>query len=139
MGKRKPVAADWPSFESPLLQEIATAFLRRRKAIAYHGGLVCQRELGESEAIERLNLDAGELRLCIWSDGVMWLGLCVRACGRDAGWAFKDTFHGDVGDVSGEALVAMVLATLSLPWGADPATEREQLRGLWARVHPYTG
>jgi hypothetical protein len=139
--KREPVAGDWPSFDAPLLREIAAAFLRRRKAIAYHYGLSCEREFSESAAgaVERLNLEAGDLRLSAWSDGVMWLAVCVRGFGRGAGWAFKDTFHGDVRDVSAEALVAMVEATLALPFGANPDKERELLRGVWARVRPSSG
>jgi hypothetical protein len=69
----------------------------------------------------------------------MWLGVCVRAFGRGAGWAFRDSFHGDVGDVSAEALVGMVEATLAMTFGSDPENERRQLWQLWARVHPYSG
>lgn len=139
--KREPVPADWPTFDAPLLREIVAAFLRRRKAIAYQAGLSCEREFSESatDAIERLNLDAGNLRLCIWSDGVMWVAVCVRGIGRGAGWAFKDTFHGDVQDVSAKTLVRMFEATLALRFGADRDHERKQLREVWARVHPYTG
>jgi hypothetical protein len=139
--KRKPATEGWPTFDAPLLREIAAAFRRRRKALAYRVGLSCERQFTESAegATERLNLEAGDLRLSAWSDGVMWLALCVRGFGRGAGWAFKDTFHGDVQDVSAEALVGMVEATLALTFGADPDQERERLRGVWARVRPYAG
>jgi hypothetical protein len=138
---RESVAGNWPTFDAPLLREIAAAFLRRRKAIAYHTGLSCGREFTESGAntFERLNLEAGGLRLSVWSDGVMWLAMCVRGTGRAGGWAFRDTFHGDVRDVSAEALVGMVQATLALPFGTDAVKEREQLRGVWSRVRPYAG
>lgn len=137
--KREQVAWDWPTFDAPLLQEISIAFLRRRKAIAYHRGLTCERELSESAAgaVERLNLEAGDLRLSAWSDGVLWLAVCVRGFGRGAGWAFKETFHGDAQDVSPKALVAMFEATLALPWGADSEEMRLQLREMWASVRPY--
>jgi hypothetical protein len=104
-------------------------------------GLSCTRKFTESAAgtVERLNLDAGNLRLCVWSDGVMWLGVCVPAFGRGAGWAFQDISHGDVQDVSAVALVGMVEAALALPFGSDPDSERRQLRDVWARVHPYAG
>jgi hypothetical protein len=139
--KRKPVAEDWPTFDAPLLREIATAFLRRRKAIAYHSGLSCEREFSESAAgaVERLNLVAGDLRLSAWSDGVMWLAVSVRGFGRSAGWSFKDSFHGDVQDVSAETMVGMVEATLALSFGADQDQEQQRLRGVWARVGPYAG
>jgi hypothetical protein len=89
--------------------------------------------------VERLDLEAGSLRLSAWSDGAIWLGVCVRGFGPSGGWAFKDTFHGHVGDVSAEALVGMVEATLALPFGADAVKEREHLRSVWARVRPYAG
>src|SRR5689334_21247467 len=106
--------------------------MHRRRALAYHAGLSCEREFSESGtgALERLNLDVGKLRLCIWSDGVMWLAVCVRGFGRGAGWAFKDTFHGDIRDVPAETLVGMVEGTLTLPFGSDPERERKQLRRL---------
>ena len=139
--KRKPVTLAWPTFDAPLLRAVAAAFLLRRKAIKYHAGLACQREFSESATgtFERLNLDtgAGHLRFSIWADGVMWLAVCIRGSGRGAGWAFKDTFHGDVNDVSAEALVAMVEATLALPLGSDPDRERQQLRAVWTRVRPH--
>jgi hypothetical protein len=131
----------WPAFDAPLLRGIAAAFARRRKAIASRSGLSCGREFTESAAgaVERLNLEAGALRLCVWADGVMWLTACVRGMGRGAGWAFKDAWHGDVQDVSAEALVGMVEATLALRLGSDPDRERRELRAVWARVHPYQG
>jgi hypothetical protein len=132
---------DWPTFDAPLLQGIANAFLRRRKAIKYRTGIACDREFSESPVgtIERFNLEtrAGKVRLSIWADGVLWLAVCVRRSGRNAGWAFQETFYGDVKDVSGEALVGMFEATLALPFGADRQSERQQLREVWARVRPY--
>jgi hypothetical protein len=135
------MAVDWPTFDAPLLRDVAAAFRLRRKAIAYRVSVTCQQEFSESAvgAVERLNLDAGNLRLSVWADGVLWLGFCVRRHGRGGGWAFKDTFHGDVQDVSAEALVRMVEATLGLPLGSDPDSERRTLRAVWARVHPYQG
>ena len=111
------------------------------KAIAYRVDLSCGREFSESVVggVERLNLEAGELRLCIWADGVMWLSVCVRGFGRGVGWAFKETFQGDVQDVSAEALVRMVEATLALRFGSDTEEERQELRTVWARVHPHKG
>jgi hypothetical protein len=134
-------AVDWPTFDALLLREIATAFLRRHKAIAYRASVSCEREFSESAtgAVERLNLEAGHLRLCIWADGVLWLAVHIRGFGPAVGWAFKDTFHGDVRDVSAPALVGMVEATLALRFGSDPDRERQQLRAVWARVHPHAG
>jgi hypothetical protein len=142
--KRKPEgSATWPTFDSPLLQGIAAEFLRRRKALRVRAGLACQREFSETAAgsIERLNLEfpIARLRLSVWADGCMWLSVCVPAAGRNAGWAFRDTFHGDVQDVTGATLVGMVESTIAISFGVDPATEREQLRKIWERVRPYAG
>ncbi len=130
----------WPSFDATLLVEIAAAFLRRHKAIAYRAGEVtCSREFDESGTIERLNIDlwGGHLRVSVWADGVLWASVCIRGSGRNAGWAFRDSFHGDASVVCPAAMVDMTEATLELQLGADPATEREQLREIWERVHPY--
>ena len=144
--KRKPAFDNWPTFDAPLLQSIAAAFLLRRKAIAYQAGLCCQRDCSESAtgAVERLNLDlhAGHTRLSVWADGVMWLAVCVRGFGRGAGWAFKDAFHGDVRDVSPETMVGMVEATLALPLGDNTESgcgQQQIIRSVWARVSPNAG
>jgi hypothetical protein len=141
--KRDSVAADWPAFDTPLLVGVAIAFTRRRKAMAYHADISCTREFGESSsgAAERLNIELrrGQVRLSVWADGSMWLGVSVRGRGRNAGWAFQDRFHANIADVSVEALVSMLEATLSLQFGRDPASERQQLRGLWACVRPQAG
>src|SRR5262245_8815730 len=135
-------SAEWPTFESPLLQDIVAAFRRRRKAIAYKAGLSCEREFTETSdgAFERLNLDLrhGQVRLSVWADGGLWMSVSVPGKGRNSGWAFQDAFHGDVQDVSGGTLVGMLEATLAQPLGVDPAAEREQLRQIWKRARPRT-
>jgi hypothetical protein len=136
--KRKRAATDWPTFTALLLRDVAAAFLLRRKAIAYLVGLSCSREFSESatESVERLNLDtgSGHCRLSVWADGVVWLSVCVRGLGPGAGWLFQDSFHGQMNDVSAEALVRMFEATLALRLGSDPESERQQLRAVWASV-----
>jgi hypothetical protein len=135
----------WPAFDSSLLQDVAAAFLRRRKAIRYQAALSCEREFSETAhaVLERLNLDVrpgrGDLRLTIWEDGVMWLRLCVANRGRNTGWAFNDQFHGVIHDLSPEALVVMVEATIAEPFdpgSADPENYRERLWTIWQRVRP---
>ena len=140
--KQAPRSA-WPTFEAPLLQEVAAAFLRRRKALRCKAGLTCEREFSETSdsAVERLDLDLrpgqGDLRLSVWADGVLWVRLCVKALGRNSGWAFLDCFHGDVQDVSAATLVGMVEATLTDPFEvgrSDSLAYRERWRQTWARV-----
>jgi hypothetical protein len=142
--KRKPAESEtWPVFDSPLLQGVSAAFLRRRKSLRVKSGLTCERVFSETatETTERLNLGfpTAHLRLSIWADGCMWLSVCVRASGRNAGWAFQDSFHGDVQDVTGATLVGMVEGTIALSFGNDPLTERDRLRKIWGRVKPYAG
>ncbi len=139
--RQQPVPVSWPTFDAPLLQSVAAAFWSRHKAIAYHREVSCEREFSESGSgvVERLNLNVGDLRLSVWADGVMWLAVSVRGLGRSAGWAFKDTFHGEIHDVPSDELVGMVEATLALRFGTDPVGEQGRLRGVWARVRPTAG
>src|SRR5262249_27692533 len=104
-------------------------------------GPSCERDFSESATgtVERLNFEVGDLRLCVWADGVMWLAVCRRGFGRGTGWAFKDTFHGDVQDVAAETLVGMVEATWALPFGSDRDKERQVLRAVWAGVRLCAG
>jgi hypothetical protein len=126
-----------------LLRDVASAFLSRRKALHYQAGLSCGREFSETaEGVwERLNLDfrGGRMRLSVWADGGLWLCACVPGRGRHTGWSFLDSFHGDMRDVSAQALVGMVESALALPFGKDPPRERERLRELWGRVRPRPG
>jgi hypothetical protein len=130
----------WPAFDAPLLQEISAAFLRRRKPLAHKAEASCEREFSESKSktFERLNIDLRigpqrrRVRLSVWSDGAMWLCVWVDAPGRGAKRRYKDRFHGDVRDVSSERLVGLIESTLS-----QPALEWQELRNLWAQVHPY--
>ncbi len=54
--KRKQDSDDWPTFDAPLLQDIAAAFNRRYKAIAYQADRSGQREFSESAmgAVEQI-------------------------------------------------------------------------------------
>ena len=142
-GRRRRTALVWPEFYADLLERISSAFLRRRKAISHHARLTCARDFTESsrEAIERLNieLDSPFLRLSVWGDGCLWLGICVRHTRRSKGWAFKDQFHGTALDLSAGTLVALVENTLGLALGSDRRGDRERLREAWALVHPCEG
>ena len=140
--------ANVPAFDSPLLQEVAVTFARRRKAIRYRAGWSCDREFSEAAdgTVERFNLDlrpnGGDLRLSVWADGGLWVCLCVARPGRNAGWAFLDQFHGCIADVSPATLVGMVEATFAesfRPGESDPGAYRERLRTIWKRVRSGAG
>ena len=141
MKRKRAGSPGWPTFDAPLLRDIASAFLSRRKALRYQAGLSCGREFSETAGgvWERFNLDlrGGRVRLSVWADGGLWVSVCVPGQGRHGGWSFLDSFHGHMQDVSAPALVGMVESTLALPFGEDPA--RERLRRLLSRVHPRSG
>jgi hypothetical protein len=145
MKRKRPDEPPGPTFDAPLLQAVAGALLRRRKAIRYQAGWSCEREFSETDAgvSERLNLDLhpgdGDLRLSVWADGLLWLRLCVAGPGRNSGWAFLHSFSGSVLDVAPETLVGMIEATLAEPFLAgqsDPTAYRERLHTIWKRVQP---
>ena len=143
MKRQRAGSAGWPAFDAPLLRDVASAFLSRRKALRYQAGLACGRDFSETaEGVpERFNLDlrGGRVRLSVWADGGLSLSVGVPGRGRHSGWSFQDSFHGGMCDVSAWALVGMVEATLALPLGEDPPRERERLRQLWGRVRPHPG
>jgi hypothetical protein len=140
--RRKKTTDDWPAFDASLLQEVSAAFLRRRKSMKYRFGLSCERGFSETATgtFERLDLNTDWpllLGLSIWEDGELCLDVRLRPTKRQGPWVFKDSFYGDVNDVSGKALVQMVERTLSVPRGVDPEREKQKLREVWARVRPH--
>jgi hypothetical protein len=146
MGRKGLSPDGWPEFEAPLLREVAAAFLRRRKTLAYHAALSCRKEFAEGSDGVRERLDlvrqgvlGGIVQLSVWADGEVWVSVCVRGRGRNSGWAFADSFNGTALDVSAATLVGMVGATAALRFGPDPPAERERLRLVWARVSPRPG
>jgi hypothetical protein len=129
---------EWPEFAAPVLREVAAAFLRRRKAIRYHGRLTCGQDVSETAtgSYERLNLDFDgllglQLRLCLWEDGVLWVRACVRRPGTNRGWAFLDHFYGDWRDLAPAELVTKFEATILLCSGAVTVEGNDRLRALW--------
>jgi hypothetical protein len=91
---------------------------------------------GERFDLVREDLLGRVLQLSVWADGSLWVSVCVRGKGRNAGWSFADSFNGSALDVAPATLVGMVVATGTLRLGSDPPAECEQLRLLWARVSP---
>ena len=145
MGRKKSSSGGWPGFDSSLLGDIAAAFLRRRKALAYSAALSCLREWSEGPdgATERLDFTRRDclgqiLQLSVWADGRLWVAVSVPGRGRNAGWAFADRFTGTALDVGPATLLGMVESTVAGTFEADPAAGREKLRAIWARVSPQT-
>jgi len=100
--KKSPEQPSSPRFESDRLHGIAHAVAQRGKAIRYHGDLECRRAIEDFG--ERLNVDFTAIggfcvRLSIWTDGVLWLGITKPGPRRVGGWAHYDPFHSHLGDL----------------------------------------
>jgi hypothetical protein len=105
-------------FDSDLLFEIASAIQRRGKAIRSHGKLKCTREL--ESPFERLNVDFHDIlgrtvRLCVWSDGHLWL--CVTQPGprRTGGWALRIELRSHVAEFDGPEFCRRFFQTIHSP------------------------
>jgi hypothetical protein len=110
-----------PSFESALLRDIASAIERRGKAIRYHGELKCSRAVEDS--IERLNVDftaisGFRLRLSVWPDGVLWLGITEPGSKRIGGWKYRDEFHCQLQGLAAQGIVERFEQTINSPTDA---------------------
>lgn len=113
------------SFEATVLREIASAVEHRRKAIRYHGELECGRTIEDS--VERLNLDfiairGFRVRLSLWPDGMLWLGITKPGPRRTGGWTFYDEFHSQFGGLDAGDVIERFEQTIHSP---------TQARDLW--------
>jgi hypothetical protein len=105
-------------FECRLLHDIASAVERRGKAIRYHGALECGRAVEDS--IERLNVDfkgisGFRVRLSIWADGALWIGITKPGPGRTSGWAYRDEFRSHLGGLDTHNVVERFEQTIHSP------------------------
>ena len=143
VGMDKSVS-DWPTFDSPLLRRIADAFVRRRKAIRYKSKeLLFEKELDEQDGrrYERLNIQVSrweqrptQIRLSIWEDSVLWLGVHQPA---KRGWAFKMEFHGHVEAIAPAEVVGLFEETMSLASEVSRSDDSEDgIRELWKEANP---
>jgi hypothetical protein len=131
--------AAWPGFDSSFLGDIASAVQRRGKAIRYQTRLSCEREWEERTdgTWERMNLDLVshvQVRLSVWSDGIMWLRVCQAGPRRSGGWKFLDRLAGDVRLLPPSEVAERLEATLALCSSPHPANFSQRLRGLWKAV-----
>ena len=119
-------------FESALLREIANGVEQRGKAIRYHGELECSRVVEDS--IERLNVDftatvGCRVRLSVWPDGALWLGITEPGARRTGGWAYRDEFHSHLDGLDAHSVVERFEQTIHSP---------TQARGFWPESHDET-
>ncbi|MEQ9542260.1 MAG: hypothetical protein RIU46_36230 [Deltaproteobacteria bacterium] len=109
-----------PLFNSERLDAVAVAVGRRLKAIKnYASDAECTRE-AEAIVDERLNIDVTlgpssrtKVRLSVWPDSVMWLGVHMANVGKHAGWKTDLALEGDLSGVPSETVVQLLERTIS--------------------------
>jgi len=138
MAKPTPRHPHVPQFDNALLDQIGVALGQRIKPMrkAAVATLVVARDLGDHG--ERLTLDLVtrvgrcQVRLRVWTDAHLFLGLHEPAPGRNAGWAFAYTARGDVSALSATRLVAKLERTLAMTHRTSRKPETKNLiTELW--------
>lgn len=107
-----------PVFESEFLCGVVEAFERRGKAIRYHGRLQYSRaveDAGERLNVDFANLAAVRIRLSIWQDGIIWLGVTKPGARREGGWLLNLGFHSQAAGSSGPEICRRFEQTLAQP------------------------
>lgn len=105
-------------FESALLHAIAVAVERRGKAIRYHGELECTRDIeatGERLNIDFTGLDRFHVRISVWADAVLWIGITQPGPNRTGGWKFYDEFNSEVTELDAAEIVERFEQTIHSP------------------------
>lgn len=128
-------------FTSASLIAISQSFAHRAKAIKYHSSeFVLIRET--EDRAERLNCDvaligrpAARVRLSIWDDGSMYLGVHLPGTRREGGWAFEYRRNGSVNGIEPSAIVAMLEESLlAAHFAKDSSWAATRLDDIWARA-----
>jgi hypothetical protein len=120
-----------PNFATDYLNEVATAFKKRNKAIQYKGrNFTFDKEIDNNK--ERLNVDfvaanSTQVRVSIWEDGIMYFRICL---GSKKGWIFNIQFYGDATNIRVNELVETFEESIHL------STE-EKLMAVWKNINPY--
>lgn len=112
-----------PSFESGFLDALAAALARRARALKYQAsGLACSRAVTPHGEVLHLDIDVGRtratrIRVMVWSDGMVRLGVHQPAPYRVGGWAISLERHGDIRHLSPADVVEKVEQTLEAVHG----------------------
>ena len=131
-------------FEDPLLNECATAFERRGKAIRYQTKALAIERAVEADGAERLNVDAStvearptQVRLVLWAEGGLWFQAARPGPSARGGWDFLFSFNGTLGDVDPDELVATFESSLGEVHASSGVSDAAaRLLALWSRVQP---
>jgi hypothetical protein len=116
------------------LDDVEAAFLRRRRANRYRDkSFRVSREV-DPDGWTRVNVDAHDKRLSVWSDGALWFQLAVAGPKRTGGWAYLLSFHGSVVGIDPCDLVVWFEHSY-VTSVADPDLTSRLLK-IWASVQP---
>ncbi|HEX2592740.1 MAG TPA: hypothetical protein VHL34_14655 [Rhizomicrobium sp.] len=121
---------DSPNFQSEFLEDVATAFRKRRKTLKHHARIAefaKVYELVDGEKMERLEIRIGNdsrnaalLRLHAWPDRLIWLG---ASRSMKVGWLWEWTYEGRLlGEHRGNAIVAALEETFALMYQMNQAS-----------------
>jgi len=125
---------------SPSLASIASAFLRRRRALAYKTSTFELTRETDADGHERLNVDAvvrgTHVRSSFWDDSSLWYRACHPGPSRSGGWEFMLAFSGEVGDAKPDDLVDMFERSLDSAHGKDPSQHSSEILAVWDRIRP---
>ena len=125
-----------PRFESEFLDDLATAFRKRRKSLSHRAEAAefsKVYELVGTEKVERLEINLpywnrGALRLHAWPDRIVWLDARKRA---KKGWEWVWTIDGRIiGDAKLPDIIKALGDTLSLLHEMD-ASRVDEFNTVW--------
>ena len=132
---------NFPSFDSPFLEEVALSLRKRSKAIKNRAvRFTCERvrELRDSGDYELMEMQIElhrtpriQFSFKLWSD--RWLWIDIRQPSK-RGWLFDWQHDGRVGDTEPSGIVESIITTLKIPYSDDVLVVRSKLDNLWAKV-----
>jgi hypothetical protein len=133
-------AASDPVFASAWLQAVAAAFVARRRAIRYRARSFAVTR-GEDTESERLDVDLEtiaarptKLRMCVWSDGLAWIGASRTRPGASG---IRFAFHARCEATDPQGLCALFERSIDIAPGIDAGDAgREALLAVWAEWAP---
>lgn len=127
-----------PAFDSQLLDSIAAAIARRAKSLKYGtASFACSRDAESAGEVLRLEIDSLEarrtqLRVMIWQDGHLWLGIHRPNPRREAGWEIALERSGSVRELDPLEIAKMIERTLSAVHGGSGGPDAaDQVEGIW--------
>lgn len=127
-----------PSFRTTFLNTIAAAIARRSKSLKYHAAhFACSRVVTAEGEVLHVDMDTFEprstrLRLMIWDDGHVWLGVHQPNPSAVGGWAFALVRSGNLLRVAPDDVVRMIEGPGSAVHGATRSPDApNEVERIW--------